>query len=65
MKDDYLTLAEAAEYIGVSRAKLSRMVGEGAISHTSSPLDKRLKLFRRADLDPFRSAPKPAERRAS
>ena len=65
MQEDYLTLADAAEYLGVSRAKLSRMVAEGVVSHTVSPLDKRLKLFRRGDLEPFREAPRPRERGAN
>jgi len=61
MSDDYLPLMRAAEYIGVSRVKLGQLVKEGAIPYVTSPLDKRVKLFRRADLDVLRRAPRPPQ----
>ena len=62
MSDDYLPLEQAAEYLGVSRPKLTRLVREGAISYSTSPLDKRLKLFRRFDLDALKRIPMPKEK---
>lgn len=51
MLSQHLTLTEAARYLGVSRAKLSRMAKEGVIPFRHSPLDRRVKLFRLDDLD--------------
>ncbi len=52
---EYLKLHEAALYLGVSRMKLSRMVQEGVLPCVTSPLDKRVKLFSKDDLDSFLS----------
>lgn len=61
----YLTLIEAAEYLGISRAKLSVMVREGELKLTKSTFDKRVKLFRKEDLDVFLSQPKPSRKTSS
>src|SRR2546428_4603 len=61
MSDEYLPLLRAAEYIGVSRVKLAQLAKEGTIPYVTSPLDKRVKLFKRADLDELRNAPRPAQ----
>jgi excisionase family DNA binding protein len=60
MGDDFLPLMQAASYLGVSRMKLSRMIRAGELDYLTSPLDKRVKLFRRADLDQLKQAPRPA-----
>ena len=64
MSDEYLTMADAARYVGVSRIKLSRLAQSGRITYTTSALDGRVKLFRRADLDELRKEPR-APARAS
>jgi excisionase family DNA binding protein len=46
-----MPLTESADYLGVSAATLSRMVKRGAISFVISPFDRRVRLFRREDLD--------------
>lgn len=60
MGDEFLPLMQAASYLGVSRMKLSRMVRAGELGYVTSPLDKRVKLFRRDDLDQLKRAPRPA-----
>ena len=55
---DYLPLIDAAKYLGVSRVKLSQLAKEGVIPFATSVLDKRVKLFKRADLDALRRAPR-------
>jgi excisionase family DNA binding protein len=60
VQDDYLTLAEAAKYVGVNRVKFSRMAKKREIPTTGSPFDERMKLFRKVDLDALRQAPRPA-----
>jgi excisionase family DNA binding protein len=64
MGDEFLPLMQAAAYLGVSRMKLSRMVSAGELAFVTSPLDKRVKLFRREDLDRLRLAPRPARQLA-
>jgi hypothetical protein len=59
MSDNYLPLMRAAEYIGVSRVKLSQLAKDGVIPFTTSPLDKRVKLFKLGDLDKLKNAPRP------
>jgi hypothetical protein len=59
MSDNYLPLMRAAEYIGVSRVKLSQLAKDGVIPFTTSPLDKRVKLFKLGDLDKMKHAPRP------
>lgn len=60
MSDEYLPLMQAAEYVGVSRVKLGLLVKEGVIPYVTSPLDKRVKLFKRADLEQLKNAPRPS-----
>lgn len=59
MRDEFLSLIQAAAYVGVSRMKLSRMVRAGELDYVTSPLDKRVKLFRRETLDQLKAAPRP------
>lgn len=60
MSEEYLPLMQAAEYVGVSRVKLGQLVKEGIIPYVTSPLDKRVKLFKRADLEQLKNAPRPS-----
>jgi hypothetical protein len=45
-----MKLSDAAAYMGVSPAKLSRIVGRGELFCTVDPLDRRRKLVAVADL---------------
>lgn len=49
-----MKLSDAAAYLGVSPAKLSRTVGRGELSYTVDPLDRRRKLVAVADLKRLR-----------
>jgi hypothetical protein len=49
-----MKLSDAAAYLGVSPAKLSRIVGRGELSCTVDPLDRRRKLVAIADLKRLR-----------
>lgn len=60
MSDDYLPLRQAADYLGVSHVKLGQLAKEGTITYVTSPLDKRMKLFKRVDLDQLKRAPRSA-----
>ena len=59
MADEFLTLIEAADYLGVNRVKFSRMVKQLQIPYATSPYDQRVKLFRKAELDELKRAPRP------
>ena len=59
--NEYLTLIQAAAYLGVSRPTLRRMVDEGTLATTTSPFDARVKLIRRTDLDRLKAAPRPSQ----
>lgn len=56
MDEDLLPLMKAAKYLGISNVKLSQLAREGAIRYATSPLDRRLKLFKRQDLDTLKQA---------
>lgn len=48
--DDLITLSEAAKLLGVSRPKMSRLVGSGKLATFDDPLDERAKLVSRQDV---------------
>jgi predicted HTH domain antitoxin len=47
---ELLTLSEAAELLGVSRMKMSRMVKTKVVTTQNDPLDERVKLVKRDDV---------------
>ncbi len=61
MPEDLITLTEAAEQLGVSRFKISRLVRDGALQAYTSVLDKRQRLVRQADVDALRNEVVPVE----
>jgi len=44
------TLIEAAQFLGISRKKMSDLAKENVIEYQSNPLDRRQKRFRVSDL---------------
>jgi excisionase family DNA binding protein len=58
MADQYMTVGEARDYLGVSRAKMTRLIESGELPAEENPLDKRSKKVRRADVEKLKqSAP--------
>jgi excisionase family DNA binding protein len=51
---DFLTLTDAARYLGVSRQTLWRRIREGSIPVHVSDVNRRERLVKRTDLDRFR-----------
>ena len=49
-RKELLTLSEAAELLGVSRMKMSRMVKTKVVTTQNDPLDERVKLVKREDI---------------
>ena len=58
---EYLPLIQAADYLGVSRPTIKRLINEGELTYTASPLDRRMKLVKVADLDRLKAAPRPSQ----
>lgn len=51
MQNDFMTVKEARQYLGVSKQKMARLIKEAAVEVYRDPLDKRVKLVRSSDLD--------------
>ncbi len=60
MTNDFLTLQEAADLMGVSRFKLWRLVRDGKLVAHQSERDRREKLVRRTDIEALMT-PRPIE----
>ena len=50
-KDEYITVKEAAERLGVTRFVMSRAIRDEGLRVLEQPLDKRVKWLRVADVD--------------
>jgi hypothetical protein len=50
-ESEYITVADARDYLGVSKRKIAQLVAEGALPAEPNPLDKRSKVLRRADVE--------------
>ncbi|MBV9278532.1 MAG: helix-turn-helix domain-containing protein [Chloroflexi bacterium] len=59
---DTVTMKEAARLLGISNAKIWRLVKDGALPAHQNPLDRREKLIRREDVERLH-AQAPARRR--
>lgn len=55
---EYLTLSEAAEYLGTSRVTVWRRIRDGQLPAYQSASSKRMKLLKRRDLDRLRNPKK-------
>ena len=51
MNEEYMTLGEAADALGISRATIWRRIRNGEIVAFQSHQDRRKKLVRRADVE--------------
>lgn len=57
--NDLIAVAEAQRLLGVSHAKIAQLIKTGLIRHFSNPLDKRVKLVSKAEVEALK--PKRAE----
>jgi excisionase family DNA binding protein len=48
---DYVTVNEAADFLGVSRRKVARMIASGELDVRESKLDKRRRLIPRVQIE--------------
>lgn len=49
--DKYVTVAQAQVMLGISKTKIARMISRGELSYTRHPLDQRVKLIKRSDIE--------------
>ncbi|HEX2913537.1 MAG TPA: excisionase family DNA-binding protein [Chloroflexia bacterium] len=50
-KQEFLTIMAAADYLGVSRDKVNRLIRSGRLKPIENPLDGRSRLISREQLD--------------
>jgi hypothetical protein len=48
-----MKLSQALKFLGVSHAKMTSLIHNGVIPHEPDPLDHRVKLVRKSDLEKF------------
>lgn len=49
--DDFMTVNQAREIIGVSKVKIAQWIKDGTLPSVESIFDKRVKLVRREDVE--------------
>jgi predicted DNA-binding transcriptional regulator AlpA len=57
--NDLIAVAEAQRLLGVSHAKIAQLIRTGLIRHFPNPLDRRVKLVSKAEVEALK--PKRAE----
>jgi DNA-binding MarR family transcriptional regulator len=55
-ESQHVTMREAASLLGVSHAKMWRLVRDGVLASQRNPLDRRQKVIRRTDIERLKSA---------
>ncbi len=48
---ELVTVAEARRILGISANKMSALIGSGALPYEHDPLDRRVKLVKRVDVN--------------
>jgi hypothetical protein len=54
---EYMTIRQAREALGVSRTKMADLLKDGVLLTVDDTLDKRKKLVRRADVERLKRGP--------
>lgn len=62
MADEYVTVREAGEMLGVSKVKMAQLIRDGLLDAQESVLDKRVKLLRREDVERLARTLRPSRR---
>jgi len=52
---EYMTVAEARDYLGVSKRKITQFIEDGTLPSEPNIFDKRSKLVRRADVEALKA----------
>jgi len=62
-EDELMRMSEAAQLLGVSNAKMWRLVRDGILEAETNPLDRRVKLVNRVDVEKLLRYSKKVSRR--
>lgn len=62
--NDTMTVTEAMRALGVSKAKIARMIADGELHAEPDPLDKRFKLILRTEVEALKARSKRGGERA-
>ena len=54
LREERIKVTEAQRLLGVSKKKMASLLSEGTLPFELDPLDKRVKLINRADVDRLR-----------
>lgn len=54
-ESEYMTVAEARDFLGVSRKKIADLIEKGVLVSEPNPLDNRSKLVRREDVEALKA----------
>lgn len=54
-REDTMTVAEAQRELGVSKAKMARLIADGVLHAEPDPLDKRFKLVARTEVEALKA----------
>jgi Lhr-like helicase len=57
MADEYITLTQAREILGVSKVKIARMVRDGDLVTIPDKRDARVKLVKKSDVEQLAESP--------
>jgi excisionase family DNA binding protein len=52
--DDLMTVGEAREYLGVGKQKMAKLIRDRVLPTQPDPLDQRIRLIRRANVEQLR-----------
>ena len=55
MAEDFITVEEARRRLGVSKMTIARLIHNNILKAESNPIDQRVKLIRRQDVDKLKS----------
>ncbi len=53
--EQYMTVGEAREYLGVGNKKIAKMLKDGTLPSQPDPLDQRSKLVKRSDVEALKA----------
>jgi hypothetical protein len=62
--DDLLTTGQVQRMLGISRRKMAALIASGELHTQPDPLDKRIKLIRRSEVDALLARSSKLERAA-
>lgn len=58
--EDLMTIGEAREYLGIGRQTMANLIKRGVLTTQVDPLDRRIRLVKRADVVKLRQQSKKA-----